>query len=108
MYEIHVGMCNYEMQKRIYDGACISFSADGTAWSPYTLYKFQLINMTRMDDTNEIMLNGVARIVGVDVFATDKVIVQGIDALLMPASEEVSLHYLAMSSFFLASPHLTY
>lgn len=35
------------------------------------------------------MLNGVARIVGADVFATDKVIVQGINALLMPAGVEV-------------------
>ena len=49
--------------------------------------------MTRVGDTNEIMLNGVARIVGVDVFATDKVIVQGTDALLMPAGVEVSLQY---------------
>lgn len=69
------------------------YSADGTSWSPYTLYKFQLVNVTRVGDTNEIMLNGVARIVGVDVFATDKVIVQGTDALLMPAGVEVSLQY---------------
>lgn len=51
--------------------------------------------MTRVGETNEIMLNGVARIVGADVFATDKVIVQGINALLMPAGVEVSLLYLS-------------
>lgn len=53
------------------------------------------MNVTRVGETNEIMLNGVARIVGVDVFATDKVIMQGINALLMPNGVEVSLHYLS-------------
>lgn len=90
MYEIYVGTCNYKMQQEN-DGACIFYSTDDTAWSPYTLYKFQLINATRVGETNEIILNGVARIVGTDVFATDKVIVQGINALLMPAGVEVSL-----------------